>query len=58
MSLIKLCTLKIMVYTFYEEILKNVKNYLKNQYLIAFEMGETQGEAIKEMAYHIWDIEK
>ena len=36
---------------FYEEILKNVKNYLKNQYLIAFEMGETQGEAIKEMAY-------
>lgn len=36
---------------FYEEILKNAKNYLKDHYLIAFEIGETQGEAIKEKAY-------
>lgn len=35
---------------FYEEILKKAKNYLKEKYLIAFEMGETQGEKIKEMA--------
>lgn len=35
---------------FYEEILKNAKNYLKDQYLIAFETGETQGERIQKMA--------
>lgn len=35
---------------FYEKILKNAKNYLKKNYLIAFEIGETQGKKIKEMA--------
>ena len=31
---------------FYEEILKNIKNILNNRYLIAFEIGKDQGEAI------------
>lgn len=35
---------------FYEEILKNAKNYLNDDYLIAFEIGYTQGEAIKSLA--------
>ena len=35
---------------FYEEILKNCKNYLKDKYYIFFEIGYSQGEKIKEMA--------
>lgn len=35
---------------FYDEILKNCKNYLNDKFLIAFEIGCTQGERIKEMA--------
>ena len=35
---------------YYEEILKNVRNYLKDKYLIAFEIGESQGEALKELS--------
>ena len=35
---------------FYEEILKNCKNYLNDKFLIAFEIGCTQGDRIKEMA--------
>lgn len=35
---------------FYEEILKNASNYLKNKAIIAFEIGQTQGEKIKEIA--------
>ncbi len=35
---------------FYEEILKKVKNNLKNKYLIAFEIGYLQGDKIKELA--------
>ena len=34
---------------FYEEILKNIKNILKDSYLIAFEIGCTQANAIKDM---------
>ncbi len=34
---------------FYEEILKNIKNILNDKYLIAFEIGKDQGEAINEL---------
>ena len=34
---------------FYEEILKNIKNILKDKYLIAFEIGEKQSQNIKEI---------
>lgn len=36
---------------FYRKILEKASNYLSNQFLIAFEIGESQGEAIKNMAY-------
>lgn len=35
---------------YYEQILKNVNKYLKDKYLIAFEIGSDQGNKIKEMA--------
>lgn len=35
---------------YYEEILKCANNYLKDKYLIAFEIGSEQGDKIKEMA--------
>ena len=35
---------------FYREILKNIKNILKDKYLIAFEIGETQGKEIENIA--------
>lgn len=35
---------------FYEEILKNVKYYLKQKNIIAFEIGESQGQKIKDIA--------
>lgn len=35
---------------FYEKILKEAKEYLKDKNLIAFEIGQTQGEQIKEIA--------
>ena len=35
---------------FYEYILKNCKRYLNDRFLIAFEIGYTQGERIKEFA--------
>ena len=34
---------------FYEEILKNIKSILNDKYLIAFEIGKDQGEAINEL---------
>ena len=34
---------------FYEEILKNIKTILNDKYLIAFEIGKDQGEAINEL---------
>lgn len=48
---------------FYEEILKNCLKFLKDKYLIAFEIGYLQGEKIENLAYqylnniNIW-IEK
>ena len=33
---------------FYEEILKNIKTILKDKYLIAFEIGESQFDKVKE----------
>ena len=35
---------------FYEEILKKAKDYLNEEYYIFFEMGYSQGEAIKSIA--------
>ena len=35
---------------YYEEILKNANKYLKENYLIAFEIGQEQASQIKEMA--------
>lgn len=35
---------------FYEEILKNAHNFLKNKFLIAFEIGDMQGSSIIEIA--------
>ena len=35
---------------FYEEILKNIKPYLKENFLIAFEIGMTQSKVITEIA--------
>lgn len=34
---------------FYEEILKNISKNISNKYLIAFEIGKTQGEKVKEI---------
>ena len=34
---------------FYEEILKNVRNILKEKYLICFEIGESQANSLKEL---------
>ena len=42
---------------FYEEILKNSKNYLKDKYYIFFEMGYSQGESIKQIALKYLDCE-
>lgn len=36
---------------FYEEILKNCSKFLNDKFLIAFEIGQTQGEAIKDLAH-------
>ena len=36
---------------FYEDILKNCSKFLNDKFLIAFEMGQTQGEAIKDLAH-------
>lgn len=40
---------------YYEVILKNVKNNLKDKYLIAFEIGYTQGETIKALSLKYLD---
>lgn len=40
---------------FYEEILKNCTKFLKDKYLIAFEIGYLQGEKIKNLAYKYLD---
>ena len=40
---------------YYDVILKNIKNNLKDKYFIAFEIGNTQGEAIKNIALKYLD---
>ena len=35
---------------YYEEILKNIAPYLNEEYLIAFEIGGSQGESLKELS--------
>ena len=35
---------------FYEEILKNIKKYLSDEFIIAFEIGYKQGESLIELA--------
>ena len=42
---------------FYDEILKNASNYLKPKALIAFEIGEKQGEALKELSLKYLGVE-
>lgn len=42
---------------FYEEILKNCSRYLNDKFLIAFEIGQSQGNDIKNIAYqYLTDI--
>lgn len=40
---------------FYEEILKNIKNYLQEKYLIAFEIGYLQGDKVAQLAHKYLD---
>lgn len=42
---------------FYDEILKNASNSLKPKALIAFEIGEKQGEALKELSLKYLGVE-
>jgi release factor glutamine methyltransferase len=35
---------------YYDKILSEIKNHLNNKYIIAFEIGYTQGEKIKKLA--------
>ena len=42
---------------YYEEIIKNCKNYIKEKALIAFEIGYKQGDKIKEFAHKYLDCE-
>lgn len=42
---------------YYEEILKNIKKYLNDKYLIAFEIGESQGKKIQELSKKYLDNE-
>lgn len=40
---------------FYEEILKNCKNFLKDKFIIAFEIGYNQGDRIVNLAHKYLD---
>ncbi len=40
---------------YYEEILKNCKKNLKNNFIIAFEIGKSQGELVKNLALKYLD---
>ena len=40
---------------FYERILKDIKNYLKDEFIIAFEIGETQKNDVSKLAYKYLD---
>jgi len=39
---------------FYKEILKQAKSYLKDQFIIAFEIGEEQGQEIVNLSEHFF----
>lgn len=43
---------------FYEEILKNAKNILKDKYLICFEIGESEANSVIDYAYKYLDNPK
>lgn len=43
---------------FYEEILKNATNYLNEKNLIAFEIGESQGQKIRDLALYYFPNSK
>ena len=40
---------------FYRRILKEIKNYLKEEFIIAFEIGETQKKDVSKLAYEYLD---
>ena len=40
---------------FYRRILASIKNYLNDRFIIAFEIGELQGEAVQQIAYQYLD---
>ena len=40
---------------FYRRILKDIKNYLKEDFIIAFEIGETQKNDVSKLAYEYLD---
>ena len=40
---------------FYERILKDIKNYLNEEYIIAFEIGADQKNAVSKLAYEYLD---
>ena len=40
---------------YYEEILKNCKNNLKNNFIIAFEIGKSQGKKVRDIALKYLD---
>ena len=40
---------------FYDKILRECINYLKDKFIIAFEIGYKQGDAVKELAYKYLD---
>ena len=40
---------------FYDRILKDIKNYLKEEFIIAFEIGETQLNDVSKLAYKYID---
>lgn len=40
---------------FYRRILKEIKNYLKEEFIVAFEIGETQKKEVSKLAYEYLD---
>ena len=42
---------------FYNKILKECKNYLNNKFLIAFEIGHKQGDAVRDIVYNYFGDE-
>lgn len=40
---------------FYKEIIKNMRNYLKDRFIVAFEIGYLQGNDIRDYVYEYFD---